>query len=590
MLKSFKHPLTLSAFLLLALIPLYLFLFFTSPLANKPDMKNPKTIKISINNKDSYPYAIFKENNYDDVVSIIGSINYEKQGGLAASWGIPNRRNIPQVSLFDNGQCTSKVGEQESPSPTAMRLGNTIPLKNLTNNCWYTHYGALSNWLWYGLYKIGARAIVYQKLFAVALNIFALGLVYFSIRRFFTFPQTLFSIALLGVSPFYIDWIKALNYNSWQNLFLALFIFIIIKPLKANFKNACLAFLIVLQSLNSPEYLPLMLSLFLVYIFSSEHTTKEKVLLPIAMGGLSLCAVAFHQFLAFKNSGLPLNEFWQDFTKILFRRKTEFWAIHFYVKNYLATLEHLVAPYPILLCSCLLMMLTKFRWKFLFVLICSNLSLILFTATALNHSWIFYKFLFIPAYFSIIYLLFKPHQYTKRTLSQVMLSMIGLTATLFLLNNSLGDLNTYFQRYSNSKKHNNPHDKVLYATESNIWSIKPSFDYSHRMTAAIDQGNTEQIRFFANTQSAIDIFWGENQASTNKIVIRTNRPEIWKTHSHCELFYLKEGVAFFSAPIEEIETTEKKVTFLTKITNPFLGLRLSCQPNMPLELTGVEVY
>jgi hypothetical protein len=159
-------------------------------------------------------------NGFDDVVTIVSARNFAKDGFLRTHL-LPNRRGAPLVSYFDfsRTQCESLSPVAQAPVYPGF-TGEPIPMVSLGDECIYTHYPPLADWVFGGMAALGFDQVVHYKRLAVLLNAGLLLAMFFWLCREVHPAAALTSVVFTASAPAFFEWGGALYYQPFQYLFL----------------------------------------------------------------------------------------------------------------------------------------------------------------------------------------------------------------------------------------------------------------------------------------------------------------------------------------------------------------------------------
>lgn len=159
-------------------------------------------------------------NGFDDVVTIVTAHNFARRGFLETHL-LPDRRGAPLVSYFDfsHTQCESRAPASR-PLVYPSFWEDRTELLSLNQECIYTHYPPLADWVFGAMASAGLGEVLHYKLLAVALNALLLLVLHAWLAREAGAAPALLATAAVATSPGYFEWAGALYYQPFQYLFL----------------------------------------------------------------------------------------------------------------------------------------------------------------------------------------------------------------------------------------------------------------------------------------------------------------------------------------------------------------------------------
>ncbi len=159
-------------------------------------------------------------NGYDDVVTVVTARNFARDGFLQTHL-LPNRAGAPQVSFFDftETQC-EPLGAPRDVLRYVNVFGQPIDMVALNNDCIYTHYPPLADWVFGAMAAAGLGGILHYKVLALLLSCSSLVLLYLWLRREVSEAAALSAMIATATLPAFFQWAGALYYQPFQYLFL----------------------------------------------------------------------------------------------------------------------------------------------------------------------------------------------------------------------------------------------------------------------------------------------------------------------------------------------------------------------------------
>ena len=171
---------------------------------------------------DNVPYLIphTKPSYYENIVSQLTAHHFSKDGFRRTHF-LPNRGGAPIVSIGDH----TKTICEPLAAPKNIFIyrddkGDPVDVISANNDCIYTHYPPLSDWIFGAMARLGLDEYHHYKTAAVFANCALLVLFFFWLKKR-THPTAAFiAVAVGGTLPVFLEWSDTLMYHAFH--FLAL--------------------------------------------------------------------------------------------------------------------------------------------------------------------------------------------------------------------------------------------------------------------------------------------------------------------------------------------------------------------------------
>jgi hypothetical protein len=157
---------------------------------------------------------------YDDAVTVVTAHHF-KQDGFWRTHLLPNRGGHPLVSFYDHTrtQCVSR----EQPRDLMMYRepsGRQVLARSNNNDCIYTHYPPLADWLFGAMAAVGFDELVHYRMLAIAANCLFLLLLLVWLRFDVKPLPAVAAVVVAATLPAFLRWKDALYYQPFQFLLL----------------------------------------------------------------------------------------------------------------------------------------------------------------------------------------------------------------------------------------------------------------------------------------------------------------------------------------------------------------------------------
>lgn len=211
---------------------------------------------------------------YDEGVTQTTARNFARDGFLYTHF-LANRGGFPLASLYDDQtQCDSP-----SPPKNLVRYdfgnGYGVDMKSLNNDCVYSHFPPLADWVFGILAILGLDQYCHYRVFAVALNCLFLVVLYYWLRREVSQGAAAVAVLLTATLPAFIHWSDALFFHPFQFLFLFAALLSLSKYLEQGWSRWfwCTWLLFFAQSLLSYQLLPCFAAMMVGLVVADEKKT-----------------------------------------------------------------------------------------------------------------------------------------------------------------------------------------------------------------------------------------------------------------------------------------------------------------------------
>jgi hypothetical protein len=257
---------------------------------------------------------------YDDGVTQTTARNFVRDGFLHTHF-LANRGGFPLASLYDdNTQCDSLA-----PPKNLIRYdfgnGHVVDMKSLNNDCVYSHFPPLADWVFGILAILGFNQYGDYRVFAVGLNCSFLVVLYYWLRREVSQCAAAVAVLLTATLPAFIHWSDALFFHPFQFLFLFAALLSLSKYLEQGRSRWfwCTWLLFFAQSLLTYQLLPCFAAMMVGLIVADETKTwsfRWKLLLRLFSA--PVVATLLHFSMRLSHMGLAYT--WDNVVRTLHNR------------------------------------------------------------------------------------------------------------------------------------------------------------------------------------------------------------------------------------------------------------------------------
>jgi hypothetical protein len=155
-------------------------------------------------------------NEYENAVTLVTARHFARQGFLATHF-LPNRGGHPLVSLYDKTRTMCVSATPPRNVHTYWNgFGEEVAAASLNNDCIYTHYPPLAEWIFGGLAVLGFDTPLCFKTLAILGNCAWLVLLFAWLRRLVHVWAAALTVPLAATLPSFLQWGDTLFYHPFQ--------------------------------------------------------------------------------------------------------------------------------------------------------------------------------------------------------------------------------------------------------------------------------------------------------------------------------------------------------------------------------------
>lgn len=348
----------------------------------------------------SHAYRLqFVAETYDDGVTQATARNFVRDG-FSHTHFLANRGGFPLASLYDdNTQCDSP-----SPPKNLVRYdfgnGRVVDMKSLNNDCVYSHFPPLADWVFGILAMVGLDQYGDYRIVAIGLNCLFLVVLYQWLCREVSQGAAVITVLLAATLPAFIHWSDALFFHPFQFLFL----FSALLSLSNYLEQGRARWLwgtwglFFAQSLLSYQMLPCFAAMMVGLVLADEKRNwSQRCKLLLALFSAPVVATILHFSLRLGHMGLAYT--WDNVVRTLHNRTVGGGYYFQFLRLLIRIREHLLR-FDLLVLSLVLVVVVRVLCRhplkrpllLLFSFFLGGIGFwVVFPATNLLHYWMTYR-------------------------------------------------------------------------------------------------------------------------------------------------------------------------------------------------------